>query len=342
MGDVAITAKQIVERYDQRIKGGKGSTEIKKNTSLRKIVDLCRWIMDLPGAQSELDNGAIRERLRTLTVPLTNFYGGIDGQGARNLPSYKAELNKQLFEFRNECAHLYNIINFQTKIPVQEISQRTTKLEATLHSQESTANELLSKKDEAIAELIEATKVRKESISEIDTKLAEFDTRIKNLGKTISIAERAQTFSSSAKRHEELKYVWIGLAAAMGLFMALYVLLGIEKPADTSGAVAFFVIQKLTLISVLSTLLILFARMFRVEAHNEIANRHRADALNTFDKFYNSGDNDETKRAVLIQAITAAFAPLDTGIAKSAPPTAPVYDLPKLFADMAKSMTKGS
>lgn len=82
--------------------------------------------------------------------------------------------------------------------------------------------------------------------------------------------------------------------------------------------------------------------MFRVEAHNEIANRHRADALNTFDKFYNSGDNDETKRAVLVQAITAAFAPLDTGIAKSAPPPAPVYDLPKLFADMAKSMTKGS
>lgn len=327
----------FIKKHEEHQKNEANNNKTSLCVKLPLAIEVFKWIQGLP--DEDLDNlspalfNAPSTRISHINTSFDRLLAEADSQKIEN---YARSVNGNALEALRECASIYSTLNLSSRFLLTELpswrEEFLDKINEVANSRFSDWEERTStqKIDQSINE-------RKGEIASLKATITILENRASNLDKKMSIAERAQTFSTSAKRHEELKYVWIGLAAVMGLFMALYVLLGIEKPADTSGAVAFFVIQKLTLISVLSTLLILFARMFRVEAHNEIANRHRADALNTFDKFYDRGDDDETKRAVLVQAITAAFAPLDTGIAKSAPPPAPVSDLPKLIADAVKS-----
>ncbi len=121
---------------------------------------------------------------------------------------------------------------------------------------------------------------------------------------------------------------------------------GAEAEAIASNAeVAILIFKKVTILSIASTLLVVFVKMFRAEAHNRIANRYRATALSTFDKFYDdkvTKSDAETKRTVLLQAMSAAFAPVDTGISGNNPAVSPVPagDLLKLFTDNAKLAAK--
>ena len=51
-----------------------------------------------------------------------------------------------------------------------------------------------------------------------------------------------------------------------------------------------------------------FNKNYTAQKHLEVVNRHRQNALNTFDDFFESaGDNPETRHAVLVAATDAIF-----------------------------------
>jgi hypothetical protein len=66
------------------------------------------------------------------------------------------------------------------------------------------------------------------------------------------------------------------------------------------------------------------ARQYRAHRHNEVVNRHRQTALQTFDAFVNAAEGDEdTKNAVLVQTTQAIFAGQATGYLPEEPEPSP-------------------
>jgi hypothetical protein len=62
-------------------------------------------------------------------------------------------------------------------------------------------------------------------------------------------------------------------------------------------------------------------RIYRAYKHNAVVNRHRANALATFEAFAKAASDMETKNAVLLQATQCIFAPQQTGYVSGEPET---------------------
>ena len=53
--------------------------------------------------------------------------------------------------------------------------------------------------------------------------------------------------------------------------------------------------------------------MYRAHRHNFVINRHRLNALSTFEAFAKATDDQQIKNAVLLQATQCIFGPQPTG-----------------------------
>jgi hypothetical protein len=136
------------------------------------------------------------------------------------------------------------------------------------------------------------------------------------------VSQEAIYFGREADRHETESKTWrtatIWLAIALGLYAFLTMfsnnIPGLH-PADAAessqiiaGKVLFFV--------VLAYMLLLSARNFLSHVHNKIVNRHRQNALLTYNALVNAGGTTATKDVVLGYAASCIYAPQETGYAK--------------------------
>jgi hypothetical protein len=63
-------------------------------------------------------------------------------------------------------------------------------------------------------------------------------------------------------------------------------------------------------------------KSYRAYRHNAVVNRHRQNALATFEAFAKAASDAETKNAVLLQATQCIFSPQQTGYVSGEPETA--------------------
>ncbi len=79
---------------------------------------------------------------------------------------------------------------------------------------------------------------------------------------------------------------------------------------------------KLIIFSVLFAALIWVGRIYRAHRHNYIINKHRQNALSTFETFVKAASDEQTKSAVLLQATQCIFSPQHSGyISKESEPS---------------------
>jgi hypothetical protein len=72
-------------------------------------------------------------------------------------------------------------------------------------------------------------------------------------------------------------------------------------------------IAKLLFFSLLVGAVVWIGRIYRAHRHNYVLNRHRQNALGTFNTFVDSAHDAQTKSAVLLQATQAIFVIQPTG-----------------------------
>lgn len=93
---------------------------------------------------------------------------------------------------------------------------------------------------------------------------------------------------------------------------------------DPTVAVIGFLSARLVVLAVLGYALAWAARNHRAHRHNEVVNRHRALALQTFEAFERGISNDpQTRNAILLQAAQCAFSPQITGYMTGEPDPLP-------------------
>jgi hypothetical protein len=149
---------------------------------------------------------------------------------------------------------------------------------------------------------------------------------VKETVQKATVAKEAVHFMEAAKSYNTVAYVWLSVTAVLSLITFIFAwnsykyyeelvkLSFAEKGIGLSAAQSIQLgVAKLFLFSLLVGGIIWCGRNYRAHRHNYVVNKHRQNALSTFDTFVNSAQDQQTKSAVLLQATQAIFVPQPTG-----------------------------
>jgi hypothetical protein len=134
----------------------------------------------------------------------------------------------------------------------------------------------------------------------------------------VGVAHFATKFEEIAKDHDKQAAKWLigtaclGAATAAVAISFLWLLPPLSAMSDPAAIQR--IITKLVVISVFYFAALWSARNYRSHRHLSVVNRHRQNALSTFQTFVQaSGDDQQTKNAVLLEATRCIFSPAVTG-----------------------------
>jgi hypothetical protein len=175
--------------------------------------------------------------------------------------------------------------------------------------------------------VVDATKAQADQLTNT-MKSAEAETQrvlaeVRKTAAEAGVSQQARYFADQAQYHLDAASDWqkytVGLAAALAVFAALSVLLGftVLEPKSAYQAVQL-TIAKVLIFSTLAYLLFLSARTLLAHRHNEIVNKHRQNALLTFNALAEAASSEQTREVVLTHASACIFAPQESGFAKPA------------------------
>jgi hypothetical protein len=138
------------------------------------------------------------------------------------------------------------------------------------------------------------------------------------------VSQKAFYFQQESERHDREADKWQRWSVITAVGVGIYAILSafIHKwpwlaPADTYQAFQLG-ISKVLIFAVLAYMLILCVRNFLSHKHNAIVNRHRQNALLTFNALVDAAGSEERRDVILTYAASCIFAPQDTGYTKAA------------------------
>jgi hypothetical protein len=152
---------------------------------------------------------------------------------------------------------------------------------------------------------------------------------IRKVAEEQGVTQEAEFFKKQADQHAEDANAerkrtinW-----ALVLIFVSFGTLFLHKWAWIDPTTAFQMIQigisKLLIFAVLSFMLYLSARRYLASRHNEVVNRHRQTALQTFQTLANAAHIDQNRDVVLNYAAACIFSPQPTGFGETDLPKAP-------------------
>lgn len=139
----------------------------------------------------------------------------------------------------------------------------------------------------------------------------------------VAIKRHATDFATEALQQQAAGRKWLTatawLAVATTMFAFANVYSAVFRPSNVDSAVLTqLVVAKVIAFSILISATVWCGRAYRAARHNEIVNRHRQNALASFEAFAAATEDLSTRNTVLVQATQAIFAPQPSGYAESA------------------------
>ncbi len=155
------------------------------------------------------------------------------------------------------------------------------------------------------------------------------------------VSQQASYFAEESKNHETQANQWrkwtIWTAVGLGVYAIISAVVHkLPWLAPTTNYEAFQLgLSKVLIFVVIGYMLILFARNFLTHTHNAIVNKHRQNALLTFNSLVDAAGGEERRDVILTYAAACIFSPQETGYTKgsagsSEMPMSIIQALPKL------------
>lgn len=161
----------------------------------------------------------------------------------------------------------------------------------------------------------EQEKTRQGMLIEIESTLD----KVKRAAQEVGVAQHAIHFREEAIEHKNSSRKWLIATVIMASITFIFALVSFGslfhptfQTINTPQAIQFTV-AKLIIFSVLFTMLIWTGKIYRSHQHNYVINKHRQNALSTFETFVKAANDDQTKSAVLLQATQCIFSPQQSG-----------------------------
>jgi hypothetical protein len=175
-----------------------------------------------------------------------------------------------------------------------------------------------SKMNQLIADL---ENEKKESKEESEKKLNELNSIIENaksFATKAGVSKHSSVFKTESDFHETESKKWLGYTTKILVLIVLVAIglafLGLYFTENTQ--LIQFTITKVVILSALFYGLALTNRNYKAHKHNEIMNKHRQNALTTFETFSNAASDEQTKNAILLETTHSIFSNQQTGYLK--------------------------
>lgn len=177
---------------------------------------------------------------------------------------------------------------------------------------------------EAKGTLVDLNKVRTDVDSKVEAILEKMNgalTEVRDAAKEAGVSKHSVHFQEEAAYFAKSAWIWLFATVLFGGATLLYVVMHLEPtPANLDNPnwqqLVHHSIPRIIVLFVLSFGLVWCAKNYMAASHNLVVNRHRRNALASFQAFVQGSSLDETKDAVLLQATHAIFTPQDSGFAK--------------------------
>jgi hypothetical protein len=154
--------------------------------------------------------------------------------------------------------------------------------------------------------------------------------KIKTAAAEAGVAQHSVHFREEATRHGKGARVWLFATITLGALGAIYSLWSFHYflPTATPDKAEWwphltYFTSRLLVLSVIFFGMAWASKNFRSQKHNEVVNRHRQNALRTFEAFVKAADDKQTKDAVLLQATKCIFEGQSSGYLSSEPEQMP-------------------
>ncbi|MFH0887970.1 MAG: hypothetical protein V1871_02030 [Planctomycetota bacterium] len=177
---------------------------------------------------------------------------------------------------------------------------------------------------DALEKQINETKKRNEDVvKEMENKNTEASsilTKMQEAASKMGVTQHAVHFENATTKHDEIAGKWLKATVVLGLLtigwgIASFYLDPIklsDKPSDID--IIHSIATKVIILSVLYYGLVWSGRNYNAHRHNAVVNKHRQNALSTFETFVNAAGNDtSTKHAVLLEATHCIFSLRSSG-----------------------------
>jgi hypothetical protein len=169
--------------------------------------------------------------------------------------------------------------------------------------------------------------------------IEETTTAVEEATKTRGVSVFAEIFESESKAYSSNATNWL-IATIFLLIITVAAsiwLLFIQKDGEFGFDHIQFMITKILIVSALFYGISLCIKNYKAQKHNELVNRHRFNALKTFQTFTTSTDDKRTKDVILLEATHTIFGHQTTGYNDN---DSNESDLPTKVLDAIKSSDK--
>lgn len=179
-------------------------------------------------------------------------------------------------------------------------------------------------KDAEIRTLVaEIAKLRDEARAALNDVL-DLRNTVRDSAADVGTARHAILFQQEAAKHQRASYGWLVVTVLLAVITGVaawrnYLMVMSASPSLTPAATVQSVVAKLILFSLLLTATIWSGRIYRAHRHNAVVNRHRQNALSSFETFAGASQDAQTKDAVLLQATQCIFSQQQSGYLPSEP-----------------------
>ena len=176
-----------------------------------------------------------------------------------------------------------------------------------------------AKLEQLTSELEKKTKETEEKGAEYLKQLEETLKSAEEAAAKVGVSRHSQIFKTESTEHEEQAKTWlkwtVGVLIAIVIVSAVFIFL---FPDSTNVEIIQFSITKIVILSALFYGLSICNRNYKAHRHNATLNKHRQNALSTFETFAKAaGTDNQTKNAVLIEATHTIFSNQQTGYLSS-------------------------
>lgn len=147
---------------------------------------------------------------------------------------------------------------------------------------------------------------------------------IKKVAEEQGVSQQAYYFRNEANKHTKASYYWLAITVILtiGLIVTAVKFLGwnVELNQNASNetyAIVQLTVSKILVFATLSFLLALSAKNYMANKHNEVINRHRENALKTYEALVDAAGDNANRDIVLKNASECIFMFQTTGFGKA-------------------------
>lgn len=147
-------------------------------------------------------------------------------------------------------------------------------------------------------------------------------TEVRAVAAEAGVSQQATYFGDESASHATEADTWqryaVGTAIGLGIFAAVSVLAGkyFLVPEDTYQSIQL-ALSKVLIFSTIASMLFLCTRTLAAHRHNAVVNKHRQNALLTFNALAEAASSDQIRDVVLTHASACVFEPQDSGFSKA-------------------------